>query len=283
MSRLANTIEAILYLKAQPLKIAQIAELAKCDRDTAEEGLIELMGDYAHRDGAIEIAETEDGYALQLREIYKPLVDDIVPLDIGLGALRTLAAIALRGPIAQSELVDLRGSGVYQHVPDLVEQGFVKKRRQSDGRSSWLQITEKFYQHFEIDKLPQISNLRLPKPIDKAADAESKTVEGKDENENINSLETEAVMEIPLESDGDSVKLSSENATVTGEATDSPRIEPETSEEPLETTENTGILADKALDIIAQDIAEETASEDFIEEPSSMQTSLEAENDSVGS
>lgn len=166
MSRLATTIEAILYLKAQPLKIAQIAEFARCDRDTAEEGLIELMGEYAHREGALEIAETEEGYALQLRELYKPLVDTIVPLDIGLGALRTLAAIALRGPIAQSELVELRGSGVYQHVPDLVSQGFVKKRRQSDGRSSWLQITEKFYQHFEIDKLPQISNLALPQPIE---------------------------------------------------------------------------------------------------------------------
>ncbi|MEO0768520.1 MAG: SMC-Scp complex subunit ScpB [Cyanobacteria bacterium J06649_4] len=163
MSRLASKIEAILYLKAQPLKIAQIAEFAQCDRETAEEGLIELMGEYAHREGALEIAETEEGYALQLRELYKPLVDTIVPLDIGLGALRTLAAIALRGPIAQNELVDIRGSGVYQHVPDLVEQGFVKKRRQADGRSSWLQVTEKFYQHFEIDKLPQIESLRLPK------------------------------------------------------------------------------------------------------------------------
>ena len=165
MTRLASTIEAILYLKAQPLKIAEIAEFARCDKESAEEGLIELMGEYAHREGALEIAETEEGYALQLREIYKPLVNTIVPLDIGLGALRTLAAIALRGPIAQNELVDLRGSGVYQHVPDLVEQGFVKKRRQSDGRSSWLQITEKFYQHFEIDKLPEIANLSLPKPL----------------------------------------------------------------------------------------------------------------------
>ncbi len=173
MPRLANTIEAILYLKAQPLSIAQIADFAKCDQDTAAEGLIDLMGEYAHREGALEIAETEAGYTLQLRELYKPLVDSIVPLDIGLGALRTLAAIALRGPIAQSELVDLRGSGVYQHVPDLVEQGFVKKRRQADGRSSWLQITEKFYQHFEIDKLPQISNLRLPKPIEGAEQLDS--------------------------------------------------------------------------------------------------------------
>ena len=191
MSRLSNEIEAILYLKAQPLKIAQIAEFARCDKDTAEEGLIELMGDYAHRDGALEIAETEDGYALQLREVYKPLVDTIVPLDIGLGALRTLAAIALRGPIAQSELVDLRGSGVYQHVPDLVTQGFVKKRRQSDGRSSWLQVTEKFYQHFEIDKLPQIENLRLPKPIHSGSEKKDAQAE-EAQSENMDSAANEA-------------------------------------------------------------------------------------------
>ncbi|MBE9076669.1 SMC-Scp complex subunit ScpB [Romeria aff. gracilis LEGE 07310] len=161
MPRLANTIEAILYLKAQPLTIAQIADYAQCDRQTAEAGLIELMNDYAHRDGALEIAETEAGYSLQLRQLYQPMVDRLVPLDIGLGALRTLAAIALRGPISQTDLVDLRGSGAYQHVPDLVQQGFVKKRRQADGRSYWLQVTEKFYQHFKIDQLPQVA---LPKP-----------------------------------------------------------------------------------------------------------------------
>ncbi|MEO0646474.1 MAG: hypothetical protein AAFZ17_10030, partial [Cyanobacteria bacterium J06650_10] len=52
----------------------------------------------------------------------------------------------------------------------------VKKRRQADGRSSWLQVTEKFYQHFEIDKLPQIESLRLPKqknlPLDTPDEAE---------------------------------------------------------------------------------------------------------------
>ena len=187
MSRLASKIEAILYLKAQPLKIAQIAEFAQCDRDTAEEGLIELMRIYAHREGALEIAETDEGYALQLRELFKPLVDTIVPLDIGLGALRTLAAIALRGPIAQSELVEVRGSGVYQHVPDLVDQGFVKKRRQADGRSSWLQVTEKFYQHFEIDKLPQIESLRLPKqkdlPLETTSDDAASETEAESQSE----------------------------------------------------------------------------------------------------
>lgn len=156
MSGLATTIEAILYLKGQPLDIGKLAELARCDREDIEEGLIELMDEYAHRDGALEIVETIDGYCLQLKERYRFLVDLLIPIDLGVGALRTLAAIALKGPISQTDLVDLRGSGVYQHVPELVAQGFVRKRRQADGRSSLVQVTDKFYQHFEIDQLPQL-------------------------------------------------------------------------------------------------------------------------------
>ena len=155
MSRLASQIEAILYLKGHPLPLSKIAEYAGCDRNDAEEGLLELMDDYAHRDSALEVIQTPQGYILQLRSVFHHLVEALVPVDLGVGALRTLAAIALKGPISQSELVELRGSGVYQHVPELVSQGFVRKRRQSDGRSYWLQITNKFYQYFQLDRLPQ--------------------------------------------------------------------------------------------------------------------------------
>jgi segregation and condensation protein B len=158
MSRLASRIEAILYLKAQPLTIAKLAEYARCEREDVEEGLIELMADYAHRDSALEVVETREGYCLQLREPYQDLVQTLVPVDLGVGALRTLAAIALKKTITQTDLVELRGSGAYQHVQELVSLGFVKKRRQSDGRSYWLQVTDKFYQYFQVDKLPHFSN-----------------------------------------------------------------------------------------------------------------------------
>lgn len=147
-------IEAILYLKAQPLKMAEIAEYAGCDRTAAAEALIELIEDYAHRDSALEVVETEKGFSLQLRESFQDLVQTLIPLDLGLAALRTLAAIALKGPISQTELVNLRGSGAYHQVQELVEQGFVQKRRQPSGRSFQLQVTPKFYQYFQVEKLP---------------------------------------------------------------------------------------------------------------------------------
>ncbi|MBW4542005.1 MAG: SMC-Scp complex subunit ScpB [Myxacorys chilensis ATA2-1-KO14] len=168
MSRLASTIEAILYLKAQPLSIAQISEFAGCDRKTTEEGLLELMGDYAHRDTALEVVDTGKGYTLQLRESYQNLVHALIPADVGVGALRTLAVIAMRGPLTQTDLVDLRGSGAYQHVQELVTQGFVKRRRKSDGRSYWVQVTDKFHQYFQLNQLPegvsQLISRRKAKP-----------------------------------------------------------------------------------------------------------------------
>ena len=149
-------IEAILYLKGKPLSISEIAEYAKCDRLTAEEGIIELIENYARRDTALEVVETENGYSLQLRSDFHDLVQVLIPIEFGVGALRTLAAIALHNPILQSELINLRGSGAYQHVQELVESGFVRKRRESDSRSFSLQITPKFHQYFQIEQLPQI-------------------------------------------------------------------------------------------------------------------------------
>ena len=153
MSRISCTIESILYLKAQPLTLTEIAEFAGCDRDEAEQGLLELMSDFSHRDTALEVAELDEGYVLQLRKDYHGMVQQIIPADIGVGALRTLAVIAMRGPLLQTDLINLRGSTAYHQVQELVEQGFVRKRRRSDGRSYWLQVTEKFRQYFQLNQL----------------------------------------------------------------------------------------------------------------------------------
>jgi segregation and condensation protein B len=178
MARLANTIEAILYLKAQALTLADIAELAGCDRETAEVGLLELMGDYAHRETALEVAETPNGYSLQLREDFQNLVQNLIPADIGKGALRTLAVIALKGPMIQTALIELRGSTAYDHVRDLVEQGFVRKRRRSDGRSYWLQVTDKFHQYFQLNQLPGNIDQLLGGPTSNTTKVPTSPIEG---------------------------------------------------------------------------------------------------------
>ncbi|GAB4212404.1 MAG: SMC-Scp complex subunit ScpB [Synechococcales cyanobacterium] len=151
---LKNVIEAILYLKGQPLDLATIAQLAHCSRADAQEALLELMDDYAHRDSALEVLPMGNGFALQLRSPLMSLVEQILPPELGTGSLRTLAAIILKGPLSLAELVELRGAGAYHHVAELVEKGFVKKEKIPGSRSSGLKVTAKFHDYFSVDSLP---------------------------------------------------------------------------------------------------------------------------------
>ena len=158
---LAAKLEAILYLKGKPMRLSELAIYAQCTKREAGDALIDLMEAYAERDSALEISESKEGYLLQLRPALKELVDALVPVDLGVGVLRSLAAIALKNGLTLSELVDLRGSGAYQHVQKLVAEGFVQKRQHKDSRSAKLRITEKFHQYFQIDQLPEIKPPQL--------------------------------------------------------------------------------------------------------------------------
>ncbi|WP_254963068.1 MULTISPECIES: SMC-Scp complex subunit ScpB [unclassified Cyanobium] len=143
-------LEAILYLKGRPLELGELAAIAGIERDATELALITLMADYAHRDTALEIHQDGQRYALQLRAGLGDLVQNLLPVDLSIASLRTLATIALKKRLLQSELVELRGSGAYEHIKELLAQDFIERRRQSDGRSYWLSLSEKFHRTFSL-------------------------------------------------------------------------------------------------------------------------------------
>ena len=86
----------------------------------------------------------------QLRPALADLVKNMLPVNLSTATLRTLATIALKKRILQSELVDLRGSGAYDHIKELLAQDFIERRRQSEGRSYWLTLSEKFHRTFSV-------------------------------------------------------------------------------------------------------------------------------------
>jgi len=162
-------LEAILYLKGRPLSLGDLAEIAGLSRDAVEMGLITLMADYAHRDTALEIRQEGQRYSLQLRDGLGELVQNLLPVDLSTAALRTLATIALKKRILQSDLVELRGSGAYDHIKELLAQNFIERKRQSEGRSYWLTLSEKFHRTFAVrtDELVSRSRpARAPGPAE---------------------------------------------------------------------------------------------------------------------
>lgn len=145
---LKGQIEAVLFLTGRALSVHDIAERVGAEAETVEFALLELINDYASREeGALEIDDA-DGYILQVKDDYSAVVNKMVPVDLSIGALRTLAAIAINGPFLQSELVTLRGANAYDHIKELVAHRLVSKKRKD--KSFTLNVTPQFHEYFKL-------------------------------------------------------------------------------------------------------------------------------------
>lgn len=148
MSELKSKVEAVLFVTARAMSPDEIAELLGETVEDIEASLLDLMFDYSSRDGALEI-DDEDGYIIQVRAEHLDIVEKLCPVELKPSVLKTLTIIALKQPIRQSYLKELR-SNAYEHVQELVEKGLVAKTKDRNGRSFNLRTTDKFAEYFKL-------------------------------------------------------------------------------------------------------------------------------------
>lgn len=146
-------MEAALYAAGRPLSIEDLEKVSKAGgRPEAESLLEELISEYQGRSNALEIVQVSRGrYALQLKPEYSSRVSRLSPGGLlSLGSLKTLALVALRQPIRQSEVIEIRGAHSYEHIHRLEQLGFIRK--EPSGRSVSLTTTKMFAEYFGFDE-----------------------------------------------------------------------------------------------------------------------------------
>ena len=146
--RIKQVIEASLFISGSSLSAARLAKLAGCSRDEVKKIIEKLKDEYASRQSAITIEESEGKWAMEVRREFAGMLSDIAQREFDGPILRTLAVIAYRQPITQSELVKVRGKVAYQHVKEFEKRGFVESRPY--GHTKMLRTTKKFREYFEI-------------------------------------------------------------------------------------------------------------------------------------
>lgn len=146
---LKSRIEAVLFVTGRTVTIKEISEILDVEEQQIEEAMLELIMDYSARDGALEI-DDEDGYILQVKEEFTDIVEKLCPVDISNAVLKTLTVIALKEPIRQTELKELRGANAYEHIKELLEKGLISRKKDANGRSFNIKTTEKFAQYFKL-------------------------------------------------------------------------------------------------------------------------------------
>lgn len=177
MEQLKSRIEAVLFVTAKVLQINEIAEILEEKPEVVEEALLELIMDYASRDGALEI-DDENGYILQVKQEHLDIVEKLCPVELKPAVLKTLTVIALKEPIRQTLLKDLRGSNAYDHVAELLEKGLISRNKDKNGRSFNIKTTAKFKEYFKLkgDIKTLVKTLNIDNGVkDDETDSETET------------------------------------------------------------------------------------------------------------
>jgi segregation and condensation protein B len=137
-------------LKGRPITKKDLSEITNSDINSINDAIKNLKNKYSNPNSAIELNAVNNSFSLELKSSLNEFVDDLLPSDLKTSELRTLATIAIKKKILQSDLILLRGSGAYDHIKELLEKKFIVKRKQKDGRSYWLSLSEKFFQTFAV-------------------------------------------------------------------------------------------------------------------------------------
>ena len=146
-----SLVEAALYVAGRPLDLTELCSVLKTrSKNKAKKFVKMLAQEYARRDTALEILELKDErFVLQLKAEYTPYVRKLIkrPL-LSTGPLKTLSYIALRQPVSQKRVVEVRGHHAYGHIKLLKEMGLVVVERK--GRTSLLKTTDYFADYFGL-------------------------------------------------------------------------------------------------------------------------------------
>lgn len=142
-------IEAALFSAGRPLSVQELSEGLKLSKNGIQKILDNLINTYSTNDSAIEIIRSGNNYSMQVKPQLAQHVKFFAQMEIPEKVLKTAALIAYHQPIKQSDLQEMFGSKVYDHVKVLNEFGLIRKRQ--EGRTIVLTTTQQFSEYFGID------------------------------------------------------------------------------------------------------------------------------------
>jgi len=136
VEELARTIEALLVVSSQPLKVEELAEATDDDPGRVEEGLELLCERYREGRSGIVLEHVAGGWAFRASRHAAAACARLFerPVERGLSqaALETLAVVAYLGPCSRPEIARIRGVNVDGVVAGLVERGLVSESGRDD-------------------------------------------------------------------------------------------------------------------------------------------------------
>ena len=157
MSDLKNQVESLLFSAGKRLTLDELARLCKEENLDAIKAVLELLKkELDDKQSSLMLVEEGDAYKLTVREKYVAMVKKVVTTpELPKSILETLAVVAYKAPVMQSQVIKIRTNKAYRHLDELEELGYLT--REKKGRSKLIKLTPKFFDYFDVppDKLKE--------------------------------------------------------------------------------------------------------------------------------
>ena len=143
-------IEATLFTSPGIVNMRELAKIANSNIAEIRVVVNSLMRDYESKATALEIRIDSEGARMAVKEEYEDEVSHMAAApELNKGMLKTLAYIAYKQPVKQSEVINFRNSKAYEHIKILKERGFIAKEKK--GITYIIHTTPKFREYFGKD------------------------------------------------------------------------------------------------------------------------------------
>jgi len=144
-----SKVEAIIFSTGHRMSLDEISKLSRSIKDDVLNSLKELQKKYNEKQSSLMLVEEGDFWKFTVRDHFIPMVRKIVTeTELSRTMLETLAVIAFKYPILQSDLIKLRTNKAYDHLAELEKSGYIS--RQKHGRTNLIKLTEKFFRYFDL-------------------------------------------------------------------------------------------------------------------------------------
>jgi len=158
MRKIKAMIEAAIFMAHEPVSVDKLKKLLKIKPEKIRFFIEELKKDYSDEDHGFYILEAPTGFQFKIKAEYTGYVRTLTPYkDLSRGLLKTLALIAYKQPITQSQVVKVLGNRTYNYVKKLEQKGLV--RTVKHGRTKALIATKEFANYFGLESTKDLKKL----------------------------------------------------------------------------------------------------------------------------
>ncbi len=147
---LKKKIESVLFAVGKKMEIGEIGKLVGTrDIEAIKGALLELQFDYEQSDRSLALQNDGEFWKLAVRDRYAQVISKLVTqTELTKSVMETLAVIAYKAPMMQSDVIKIRTNKAYDHLVELEKMGYITRKKK--GRTKEIRLAEKFFEYFDV-------------------------------------------------------------------------------------------------------------------------------------